>query len=98
MNEDGVTNACNWNDTSGDIRGVDIEEALKGLHQMPVLSCPNGEIADKMKSGEVIAGISGVWDVMNAKKRGELTMEHVNCQLIHAPEEKCRWLHLRDIK
>ena len=31
------------------------------------------------------------------KKRGELTMEHVNCQLIHAPEEKCRWLHLRDI-
>lgn len=31
LNEDGVTNACNWNDTSGDIRGVDIEEALKRI-------------------------------------------------------------------
>lgn len=69
MNEDGVTNACNWNDTSGDIRGVDIEEALKRItSNAGFLSCPNGEIADKMKSGEVIAGISGVWDVMNAKE------------------------------
>lgn len=69
LNEDGVTNACNWNDTSGDIRGVDIEEALKRItSNAGFLSCPNGEIADKMKSGEVIAGISGVWDVMNAKE------------------------------
>ena len=69
LNEDGVTNACNWNDTSGDIRGVDIEEALKRItSNAGFLSCPNGEIADKMKSGEVIAGISGVWDVMNAKQ------------------------------
>ena len=69
LNEDGVTNTCNWNDTSGDIRGVDIEEALKRItSNAGFLSCPNGEIADKMKSGEVIAGISGVWDVMNAKE------------------------------
>lgn len=28
---------------------------------------PNGDIAAAMKSGDVIAGISGVWDVMNVK-------------------------------
>lgn len=39
-----------------------------GVTNACFLSCPNGEIADKMKSGEVIAGISGVWDVMNAKE------------------------------
>ena len=29
---------------------------------------PNGDIAEHIKSGDVIAGISGVWDVMNVKE------------------------------
>ena len=51
INPDGVTNKCNWNSESNP----------------SFVSMPNGDIAAAMKSGDVIAGISGVWDVMNVK-------------------------------
>ena len=68
INPDGVTNKCNWNSESGDIKGTDIKSALSAIASNPgFVSMPNGDIAAAMKSGDVIAGISGVWDVMNVK-------------------------------
>ena len=66
---DGITNECNWNSQTGDITGVAIKQALDSIAANPgFVSMPNGDIAEHIKSGDVIAGISGVWDVMNVKE------------------------------
>ena len=65
---DGITNECNWNSQTGDITGAAIKQALNSIAANPgFVSMPNGDIAEHIKSGDVIAGISGVWDVMNVK-------------------------------
>ena len=66
---DGITNECNWNSQTGDITGAAIKQALDSIAANPgFVSMPNGDIAEQIKSGDVIAGISGVWDVMNVKE------------------------------
>ena len=66
---DGITNECNWNSQTGDITGAAIKQALNSIAANPgFVSMPNGDIAEHIKSGDVIAGISGVWDVMNVKE------------------------------
>ena len=64
INEDGVTNHCNWNDTSGPIKGVDIVNALTDLVANPGFF-PAAEADDVMpgvEEGTTIACISGVWN------------------------------------
>ena len=58
---DGITNECNWNSQTGDITGAAIKQALNSIAANPgFVSMPNGDIAEHIKSGDVIAGISGV--------------------------------------
>lgn len=68
LNEDGVTNYCNWNTTEGSIKGVDIAQALLNITASPAFKAQSDSsfIAD-LKTGEVIAGISGVWNAMLVK-------------------------------
>lgn len=69
INDDGVTNYCNWNSTEGDVTGVDIAQALLAVTSHPgFLSQPNDSFEESIKSGEVIAGISGVWHAVAAKE------------------------------
>ena len=50
INPDGVTNKCNWNSESGDIKGTDIKSALSAIASNPgFVSMPNGDIAAAMK-------------------------------------------------
>lgn len=69
INEDGVTNYCNWNSTEGQIKGVDVARALLNVTQNPAfLSQPNSSFMDSVVSGEVIAGISGVWNAVEIQE------------------------------
>lgn len=69
INSDGVTNSCNWNSKTSDIKGVDIAEALLKLTSNPAFICqPDGEFLKNAKSDEVIAGISGVWNSVGIQK------------------------------
>ncbi len=69
LNDDGVTNYCNWNSTDGAITGVDIAEALLAITANPsFVSQADGNFTDGAASGEVIAGISGVWNVNAIKE------------------------------
>lgn len=69
INDDGVTNYCSWNSTENDIKGVDVAQALLSITSNPgFLSEPNGNFADSIKSGNVIAGVSGVWHAMTVKE------------------------------
>lgn len=69
LNDDGVTNYCNWNSTEGAIKGVDIVESMLGYTASPAfLSQSDSSFVDSIKSGEVIAGISGVWNAIGVKE------------------------------
>lgn len=69
INDDGVTNYCDWNSSKGAVKGTDIAKSLLHITSSPAfLNVPDGEFAEKIKSGKVIAGISGVWNVMSVKE------------------------------
>lgn len=63
INEDGVTNYCNWNTTEGAVKGIDVAEALLKITSSPAfMSQGDSLFVESAASGEVIAGISGVWN------------------------------------
>lgn len=69
INEDGVTNYCNWNTTEGDITGVDVAEAILKITSSPAFeNNPDSDFVSRAASGEVIAGISGIWNVVELKE------------------------------
>lgn len=69
LNPDGVTNYCNWNRTEGDIKGIDIAEALMNITQNPCfIEQSDGMFIEDIRSGRAIAGISGIWNAGEIKK------------------------------
>ncbi|MDE7429019.1 MAG: extracellular solute-binding protein, partial [Lachnospiraceae bacterium] len=69
INEDGVTNYCNWNSTEGKIKGVDVAQALLDITASPAfVAQSDGDFVTGMQEGEVIAGISGVWNATSVKE------------------------------
>lgn len=69
INEDGVTNYCNWNTTEGDIIGVDIVNAMLNIaSHSGFLNLQDSEFITKVKDGTVIAGVSGVWNAMEIQE------------------------------
>ncbi len=63
LNDDGITNYCTWNQTDGDIRGIDVAQAMLQIAENPGFSsCTDEEFLDGVRDGSVIAGISGVWN------------------------------------
>ncbi|MDE6220640.1 MAG: extracellular solute-binding protein [Lachnospiraceae bacterium] len=65
INDDGVTNYCNWNTTEGSIKGVDVTQALLDIATHPgFIAQPDGNFVEDMQSGTCIAGISGVWNAV----------------------------------
>lgn len=69
INDDGITNYCNWNATEGKIKGTDIAQALLDITSNPAfLNQPDGDFPESIKSGKVIAGISGVWNAVAVRE------------------------------
>ena len=65
INDDGVTNYCTWNSTEGQIKGVDVARALLDVTQSPgFIAQSDGSFIEGVASGEVIAGVSGVWNAV----------------------------------
>lgn len=65
INEDGVTNHCNWNTTEGDITGADIVNSMLAIAANPgFLNLPDSEFIAGVQDGTIIAGVSGVWNAM----------------------------------
>ncbi len=69
VNEDGVTNYCDWNATEGPIRGVDVEEAMLAIAANPAfVSCSDTDFLAGVQDGSVAAGVSGVWNASDIKQ------------------------------
>lgn len=65
LNEDGLTNYCTWNSADGDVRGVDVAQAMLEIAASPAFSNrPDGEFLTGVRDGTVIAGVSGVWNAV----------------------------------
>lgn len=68
VNEDGVTNYCNWNSTDGAIKGTDIAEAMLAIAANPGFeNRTDADFLVGVQDGSVIAGVSGVWNAMEIK-------------------------------
>ncbi|MCH5196764.1 MAG: extracellular solute-binding protein [Oscillospiraceae bacterium] len=60
--EDGKTNVCNWNTTSGKYTGVDVAEAILRIAEHEgFFAVGDDTFKADAKNGSVIAGISGTW-------------------------------------
>ncbi len=69
VNDDGVTNYCNWNATEGDIKGIDIAQAILNITSSPAfINEEDGDFVAGIQSGSVAAGISGVWNAVAVKE------------------------------
>lgn len=69
INEDGVTNHCNWNSTEGSIKGVDVAQALLDIVASPGFLVQGDDVfLGSAKSGESIAGVSGVWNAVSIQE------------------------------
>ena len=74
LNDDYVTNYCTWNATDGEIKGVDIVEAMKKIASSKAfISTGDSGFISGVEDGSIIAGINGTW---NAVKVEEVWKEH----------------------
>lgn len=63
LNEDGITNYCNWNGKDGKTKGVDIAKAMLSIANNPgFISSNDDDFIKGVKEGSIIAGINGVWN------------------------------------
>ncbi len=68
INEDGVTNHCNWNAKKGKIKGVDVARALLRISASSGFqNSPDGNFVADARAGKAIAGVSGAWNAMDIK-------------------------------
>lgn len=69
LNDDGITNYCTWNQKDGDIRGVDVAQAMLDIvGNLGFANCTDEEFLEGVKNGSVIAGVSGVWNSVAVKE------------------------------
>lgn len=69
VNDDGVTNYCDWNSTEGDVKGTYIAEALLQISASSgFMNAEDTAFIDGARNGNVIAGISGVWNAVEIQK------------------------------
>ena len=63
LNEDGVSNHCNWNAMDTDIKGVDVADAMLDIaNHKGFLNATDPDFISGVQDGSVIAGVFGVWD------------------------------------
>ena len=62
LSDDGKTNICNWNSTSGNYTGVDVAQAMLDIASNDGFLAGGDDILKEgAKDGSAIAGISGTW-------------------------------------
>lgn len=93
LNDDGITNYCTWNQTEGDIRGIDVAQAMLRIAANPgFASRIDTEFVDGVRNGSVAAGISGVWNAVAVEEAWGSMRERPNCPPIPALTGRYRWL------
>lgn len=69
LNDDGVTNFCEWNGKTGDVSGLDVAKAMKSIaNNKAFANLGDADLVKQIQKGEVIAGINGTWNADVIKK------------------------------
>lgn len=69
LNDDGVTNHCNWNKKDGTVTGIAIAQSLLDITSNPAfVEQVDADFITGAQSGEFVAGISGVWNAVKIKE------------------------------
>lgn len=69
LNEDGLTNSCDWNSVSGKYKGIDVAEAMLRISENGgFLSCGDEAFVSGAADGSIIAGINGTWNAVNIEE------------------------------
>lgn len=64
-----LANICNWNEQTGGIKGTDVAEAMLAISdQKSFLSGDNDIFCEGIETGEIIAGVSGMWNEKQVSK------------------------------
>lgn len=68
-NEDGVTNSCDWNSTTNDIKGVDVLHAMIRIASSKAfLNGTDSNFCAGVEDGSVIAGVNGAWNASKVEQ------------------------------
>lgn len=69
VNDDNVTNHCNWNASDTAIKGVDIAQSMLAVAANPgFMNAVDTDFMAGVEDGSVIAGVSGAWNAAAIKK------------------------------
>lgn len=69
VNEDGLTNFCEWNAKKGKITGIDIAQALLDIAKHKgFIEANDSKRVTLVQKGKVIAAVSGIWDAATMTK------------------------------
>lgn len=69
LNEDGITNFCDWNSTENAIKGQDVAQSILDVCMHPgFLAGADDALLAGLEDGSVIAGVSGVWNAVRIKE------------------------------
>lgn len=68
LNEDGISNYCNWNATDTHYTGVDVASAMLEIASHDgFISCDDQSFLNGIRNGSIIAGINGAWNAETVK-------------------------------
>lgn len=68
INDDGISNHCNWNSTDGKYKGTDVVEAMLAIaNHNGFANLDDKGFLNGVKDGTVIAGINGAWNAETVK-------------------------------
>ena len=69
LNDDMITNSCNWNSKEGDIKGVDVAAAMSAIARNKAFTnvSDDGFLAG-VRDGSIVAGVSGMWNAVHLQK------------------------------
>lgn len=69
LSDDGITNYCTWNSTDGNIKGIDVAQAMQGIGgHSGFLSVDDAGFVEGVKNGTIIAGVNGVWNAVTVEE------------------------------
>ena len=98
MNDDGVTNHCNWNSIITSIKGVDIAQAMLDIAAKPGFkNCVQDDFIAGVQDGSVIAGVSGCWNAAKIKELWGDDYGAVKLLHTHVPDSRFRCHRLKAI-
>lgn len=78
LNEDGLTNTCDWNKAEGEITGLDVAKGMLSIARSPAF-LNDSDFPGRAKDGTAIAIVSGVWD--NASMKQAFGDDYGACKL-----------------